>query len=158
MAAATEPIRNLRSPTVHGTAIAAGGKAALIRGPSGSGKSDLALRCLCAAPCQLLTQVARLIADDQVHLHRDGDQIVLSSPPAISGQIEVRGLGIVAVLFTTNIPLRLVVDLVPARYALDRMPEPATVVISGITFPRIMLHPFEGSAAIKLLLALSLQG
>ena len=152
MAAAPESSFNL-----HGTAIAVGGKAALIRGPSGAGKSDLALRCLCIAPCQLLPHPAHLIADDQVHLQRGGGTFLLSAPDSISGQIEVRGLGIVQVVSAFNVPLLLVVDLVRPSDALDRMPEAETVMIAGIAIRRIMLHPFESSSPIKLLLALSLQ-
>ena len=58
----------------HGTCIALAGRGVLIRGPSGSGKSDLALRLIDtpgngigAAPLE-----ARLVADDQVHLTRTG--------------------------------------------------------------------------------------
>jgi HPr kinase/phosphorylase len=152
MAAAPEHV-----PNVHGTAIAAGGKAALIRGPSGSGKSDLALRCLCLPLSELLPNPAHLIADDRVCLQRTGEQILLSPPPSIAGQMEVRGLGIVPVATQTNVPLVLVVDLVSAAQPRNRMPEPATVVIDGLAVPHITLHPFEASAPIKLLLALSLQ-
>lgn len=152
MAAAAE-----RRTTVHGTAIAAGERAALIRGPSGSGKSDLALRCLCLAPSPLLMHHIHLIADDQVLVRRDGSRLLLSAPLPIKGQIEVRGLGIVPVENVDHAILALVVDFVSLRDALERMPEPETVMIEGIAVRRIMLHPFEASAPHKLLLALSLQ-
>src|SRR5689334_23520913 len=52
------------SENVHATAIALGGNAALIRGAPGSGKSDLALRCLAIAPTALVPCPASLVADD----------------------------------------------------------------------------------------------
>jgi len=59
----------------------------LLRGPSGSGKSDLALR--------LIDDGARLIADDQTHLAKKGHALIATPPPAIAGMIEVRGIGVV---------------------------------------------------------------
>jgi serine kinase of HPr protein (carbohydrate metabolism regulator) len=58
----------------HGTAIAIGSHAALIRGASGAGKSDLALRCLAVAPTALIPGPARLVADDRVELKREGQR------------------------------------------------------------------------------------
>ena len=153
MAGAPEPFRN-----IHGTALAVGGKGALIRGPSGSGKSDLALRCLYLGRSQLSSEPVQLIADDQILVHRDGPHVLLSSPGSIVGLIEVRGIGIVGTPSAPTVPLMLVVDLVPTSEPISRLPEPETVIIDGVAIARIRLHPFEQSAAIKLLLALSLQG
>ena len=58
--------------TIHATCIAVGGRAVLLRGPSGSGKSDLALRCLTLAPTPLTPLAAQLVADDRVVLRREG--------------------------------------------------------------------------------------
>src|SRR3546814_10156556 len=46
--------------TVHATTVALDGTGVLLRGPAGSGKSDLALR--------LIDQGARLVADDRTAL------------------------------------------------------------------------------------------
>jgi serine kinase of HPr protein (carbohydrate metabolism regulator) len=139
---------------VHATAIAVGTAAALIRGPSGSGKSDLALRCLALAPSPLLPGAAHLVADDQVLLSRKAGTIVARAPEAIRGKLEVRGVGILTVPFARSASVRLVVDLLPGGY--DRMPDPdSTVPLLGVDVPHIRLAPFEGSAAAKLLLALT---
>lgn len=130
---------------VHGTAIALGSEGILLRGPSGAGKSDFALR--------LIDQGARLVADDQTELRREGDDIIMSAPATIAGQMEVRGLGIIALPSLASAPLRLVVDLVPSA-EIERMPAPRDCGFLGCTIPAIALAPFEASAPAKLRLAL----
>ncbi|HEV8027008.1 MAG TPA: HPr kinase/phosphatase C-terminal domain-containing protein [Stellaceae bacterium] len=130
---------------VHGTSVVLGGDGVLLRGPSGSGKSDLALR--------LIDQGARLVADDQTELRFIGGALRLSAPSTIAGQIEVRGVGILRVDSVKSAPLRLVVDLV-ANDAVERLPEPLTCEFLGCRVPRLRLAPFEASAAAKLRLAL----
>lgn len=139
---------------VHATAVAVGGQAVLIRGPSGSGKSDLALRCLAAAPSALIPAPAGLVADDQVRIERIGQRLRASAPPAIRDKLEVRGIGIVTVPAVPAADIILVADLVsPAE--IERMPEamPAASLL-GIEVPVLRLAPFEQSAPIKLLVAL----
>jgi serine kinase of HPr protein (carbohydrate metabolism regulator) len=138
---------------VHGTAIALQGRAALIRGASGSGKSDLALRCVgLASP--LIGGPVRLVSDDQVVLAPRGGRLFVSPPPPIRGLIEVRGIGVLPVPNLEEAELVLVADLV-ATGACERLPDPeAGVVLLGHPLQRLDLAPFEGSAALKLLLAL----
>ena len=130
---------------VHGTAIALGEEGVLLRGPSGSGKSDLALR--------LIEGGARLIADDQTELREIGGGVHLSAPASIAGQMEIRGLGIVRVPQQASAPLRLVVDLVPPE-AIERLPEPLFCRFFSCAVPRLLLAPFEASAPAKLRAAL----
>lgn len=105
---------------VHGTCVAFGRRAALLRGGSGSGKSDLALRFL-ALPAEGELE-PKLVADDQVFVEARGDgELVASAPPSLAGKIEVRGLGILTVPYLTEAPLVLVVDLV-APEEMPRMP------------------------------------
>ena len=139
---------------VHATAVAVGDRAVLIRGPSGSGKSDLALRCLALAPSTLVPHSALLVADDQVLLARAGDQIRATAPEALRGLIEVRGIGIVAVSCADLAYVALVADLVPAD-KVERMPEAGlSTRLLGIDVPLVRLAPFEPSAAVKLLVRL----
>ena len=58
---------------VHASCVALDGNGVLLRGPSGSGKSDLALR--------LIDGGAVLVADDQVALTVEGEKILASAPP-----------------------------------------------------------------------------
>jgi serine kinase of HPr protein (carbohydrate metabolism regulator) len=140
---------------VHATAIAVAGRAVLIRGPSGSGKSDLALRCLAFVPSPVLPLPVGLVSDDQVRIERLGNRLEASAPAAICGKLEVRGLGIVTVPAVPAAEVVLVADLVsPAE--IERLPDPAlTVNLLGIDVPAIRLAPFEPSAPIKLLMWLS---
>ncbi len=131
---------------VHATSVAIGGRAVLLRGPSGSGKSDLALR--------LIDAGARLIADDQSVLTADAGAIWVSAPQPIAGLIEVRGIGIVRVETIAAAPLALLVDLVPPE-RVERLPEPCSETILGLALPRVAAAPFEASAPAKLRLLLA---
>jgi HPr kinase/phosphorylase len=141
---------------VYGTCVALGRTAALLRGPSGSGKSDLALRFLFLArrgPAALEAPI--LVADDQVHLTRNGSRLAAGAPDTIRGKIEVRGIGIVEVKSTDDAELALVVDLDPAG-DIERLPEAeATVRLLGLDIPLLRLSPWEPSAPIKLAIALA---
>lgn len=144
---------------VHGTCVALGRRAALLRGPSGSGKSDLALRFLfLARRGPAAPDAPALVADDQVRLMCDGSRILASPPEGIGGQMEVRGLGIVGTRPVVDAELVVVVDLVePAQ--IERLPDPAeTVTILGAKIPLLRLAPFEGSAPMKLALAIARAG
>lgn len=139
---------------VHGTAIAAGGRAALIRGASGSGKSDLALRCLAVAPFPLLPDTVYLVSDDQVIVERLGEQLRVRAPDTIKGRIEVRCVGIIEVPSVAEAQLVLAVDLVEPGTC-ERLPDPVpAAAILGLKCPVLQLSPFEISSPLKLLLAL----
>ena len=100
---------------VHASCVAIDGTGVLLCGPSGSGKSDLALR--------LLDGGAQLVADDRTDLTgRDGG-VWATSPAEIAGLIEVRGVGVLRLDAIDGIGLGLVVNLVVAA-AVDRHPEP----------------------------------
>jgi serine kinase of HPr protein (carbohydrate metabolism regulator) len=129
---------------LYATAVAIGSHAVLLMGPSGSGKSDLALR--------LIDRGANLISDDYTILEvRDG-ALFASAPETIVGKIEVRGIGIVAIPHIDNVAAALVVHL---GGAVERMPLRQTVMtIAGVDLPETKLEAFEQSAPIKVELAL----
>ena len=129
---------------IHGTCVTLDGAAVLLRGPSGSGKSDLALR--------LLDDGARLIADDQTFVKMEDRRLVATAPETIAGKMEVRGVGSLSVESENSGILELVVDL--ATDPPERMPDPETTEILGIALPLLRLNPFEASATAKLRLAL----
>jgi len=149
--------------TLHATCIALGGRAALLRGPPGAGKSDLALRCLSqvAMPVPLTCQMSdgpgpvRLVSDDQVMVQRQGDRLLARAPAAIRGKIEVRGVGIVHVPTVEEATVACVFDLV-CETAIERFPlDERREVLCGIAVPVLAVRPFEASAALKVLLAIS---
>ena len=117
---------------VHATAIAVGNAAALIRGAPGTGKSDLALRCLMFSASSLIPEAPRLVADDQVILTRVGGAVEARAPATILGKLEVRGIGIVAVPFTPGAEVRLVV--VFAVLVILRRPVPPSRKEGGYFF------------------------
>jgi len=128
----------------HATCVAIDGAGVLIRGPSGSGKSDLALR--------LIDRGAALVADDQVVLEARDGGLWASAPGRLRGRLEARGLGIVELPWLDAVRLVLVVDLVAAG-AVERLPEADSVTVAGAALPRLRLAPFEASAPAKLRLA-----
>ena len=133
--------------SLHATSVAIGGRAVLLTGASGAGKSDLALR--------LIDRGATLVSDDYTIVTADGAALVADAPATIAGRIEIRGVGIVSRPFAGRVPVALIVDLDrPAR----RMPEPALSQICGIVIPTIGLHGLEPSAPIKVEAALLLHG
>jgi RNase adaptor protein for sRNA GlmZ degradation len=130
---------------LHGTVVAVGSRGILLRGASGAGKSDLALR--------LIAQGAVLVADDQVRLERLGNRLLASPPDSIAGLIELRGIGVRRLPYEAPVPLALVVDLVIPEQV-ERLPDPMTTEIDGVALPLLALAPFDASAAIKVILAL----
>jgi HPr kinase/phosphorylase len=124
------------APTIHASAVLVGSHAALIRGPSGSGKSRLALALLQAAGRGALP-FARLVADDRADVEARNGRLLVRPAPALAGLIEVRGLGIRQVPHEPMAVVGIVVDLAAADAA--RLPETAsqTCEIERITLPRL---------------------
>lgn len=138
---------------VHGTAVAVGRRAVLIRGASGSGKSDLALRCLGLGASSVVRDPIRLVADDQVILRRQDSGLSASAPAQLRGKLEVRGLGILEVDTVPEASLVLVADLA-AESLIERFPDPWPCArILGFDVPLLRLSPFESSSALKLVAA-----
>ena len=129
---------------VHASCVDIAGAGVLLRGPPGSGKSDLALR--------LIDGGARLVADDQVVVTKREGALLASSPPALAGLLEVRGLEVVALPHLASSRLRLAVDLV-RREEVERLPPPQRLALAGIALPLAKLCPHDASAPARLRLA-----
>ena len=129
---------------IHATCVELAGTGILLRGPSGSGKSDLALR--------LIDGGARLVADDRVMIETDEDGLIASPAPSLAGLVEVRGLGIARVPNVKSVHLDLVVDLTPQN-EIERLPEPGSCRLLGVELPALKLEPFAASASAKVRLA-----
>ena len=137
----------------HGTCISIDGVGVLLRGPSGSGKSDLALRLLNRNDLDVL-----LVADDQVYLDRRGDDLWAVAPEEITNLMEVRGVGLVAVDHVAEARLRLVLDLCSSE-SIPRVPQEICCNIDGVMLPLYPCAPLEASAPEKVvLLSRSLDG
>lgn len=133
----------------HATTVSVDGRGVMLCGPSGSGKSDLALR--------LIDDGARLIADDRTDLSLDAGRVMASPPLSIAGRMEIRGYGIVPMPFEQSVPLALVVELVD-REAVERLPEPQTLEILGQALPVVALHAQDASAVAKVNVILKMLG
>lgn len=122
----------------------------LIEGPSGSGKSDLALRCLAHG--------ARLVADDRVLAWTSEGRLFGRAPEALAGLLEIRGLGIAPVEPLAYASIEMIVACEPDPASIERMPEPGSVERVGVALPLRRLWPFEPAAPLKLIAALERVG
>lgn len=137
---------------VHATSVARPGpdgpQAVLLRGPSGSGKSDLALR--------LIDDGWELVADDYTELSIEGGELIARAPDTIEGLIEARGIGIVRIGAVPRATVAALFDLVELS-AIERLPEADSETLLGHNVPRYRLHGFDASAPAKVRLALRAQ-
>ena len=131
---------------LHATCVELSGTGVVLLGASGSGKSDLALR--------LIDLGARLVADDQLAVERQGDRLFARPPEALAGLLEVRGFGIVRLPWCAVCQLGLAVELDPGR-PLPRLPEPGSYELLGLRLPHLRLDPRAPSACAKVRLALA---
>ncbi|GGB33477.1 HPr kinase [Sphingomonas metalli] len=129
--------------TLHASTVAIDGRAVMLTGASGAGKSDLALR--------LIDRGALLVSDDYTVVRREADALIAAPPATIRGRIEVRGLGIAELLAAGDTPVALVVRLGAAA---ERMPEREWCEIAGVRLRSLALDPFTASAPIKVEIAL----
>lgn len=120
------------------TAVAIGGRALLIEGPPGSGKTSLALG--------LIDRGATLIGDDGVSLQVHADRLTVEPPPATQGLIELRGIGLFTLPTTrSSAALILRLDVVP-----ERLPALAQgTMIEGVTVPSIGFDAANPAAAVR---------
>jgi serine kinase of HPr protein (carbohydrate metabolism regulator) len=138
----------ISAETVHASTVATDGRAVVILGPSGSGKSDLALR--------LLDRGFTLVSDDQTVVKKDGERLVASAPPNIAGKLEIRGIGIVDMETVTNIPVALLVELTSE---IQRLPDESRErPLLGVKLPLISIDAMTASAPSKVALALDRMG
>lgn len=110
---------------LHASCVAFDGQGVLLTGPSGVGKSDVALR--------LIDSGCVLVSDDQTQLKMKEGQLMASPPDALAGLIELRHVGLVQLPFCAAVPVALYVELVGDEEVLERLPVP--------TFHSLLDHP-----------------
>ncbi len=141
----------ISSELLHATTVSVNCRAVLIEGPSGSGKSDLALR--------LIDRGAKLVTDDRTLVVRTPAGLVARPPQTIpaslQGRMEVRGIGIAALPHEAEAPVALIVRLEPEP---PRLPERRRRMIAGVDVRVIALDPHPASTPIKVELALEQPG
>ena len=124
---------------VHASCVAIGGRAVLLAGRPGAGKSDLALR--------LIDRGAVLVSDDYTELRRAGGRLLARAPATIAGKIELRGVGVVELEPAADVPVCLHADLDRPP---ERLPEAATLRLAGQDIPAVAIAALEASAPLKL--------
>jgi serine kinase of HPr protein (carbohydrate metabolism regulator) len=145
---AASPGPRLSAETLHASTVAMEGRAVVISGPSGAGKSDLALR--------LLDRGFTLVSDDQTIVRRDSNRLIASAPPTIAGKLEIRGIGIIDMEQTSDVPIALLVELTSD---IQRLPDDSRErPILGIPVPLISIDAMTASAPSKVALALDRMG
>ncbi len=138
----------ISAETLHASTVAIGGRAILISGPSGSGKSDLALR--------LFDRGFTLVSDDRTIVKQDRNRLIATAPPTIAGKLEIRGIGIVDVEWTDDVPVALAVELTSE---IERLPDDRRErFILGVRVPLIGIDAMTASAPSKVALALDRMG
>jgi serine kinase of HPr protein (carbohydrate metabolism regulator) len=141
-------MRRLSSETLHTSTVALDGRAVMIGGPSGSGKSDLALR--------LLDRGFTLVSDDQTIVRKDNGRILASAPPNIRGKLEIRGIGIVEMDCVSDVPVALFVELTSD---ILRMPDDSRErLVLDVKLPLISVDAMTASAPSKVAVALDRLG
>ena len=134
----------------HCSVVEIDGSGVLIEGPSGAGKTSLALALLERASQQGLD--AALVCDDQALLCARNTALYAATPASIAGKAELRGYGIIALTHKPETRVRLVVRMIEdAR--IDRMPEPATATLAGIELPRLDVPQRHESQSVRIVFA-----
>ncbi len=124
----TEPVRP-ESQILHASCVAVDGRGLLILGPSGSGKSALAIR--------LLGLGASLVADDRTLVAATGGRLVARCPsPATTGLIEARGIGLLRAPNIEAVEITLVADLATSEP--ERLPPFRKVTILGCALALVL--------------------
>ena len=135
--------------TIHASAVLIGPKAALIRGPAGSGKSQLVWQLLQSA-AQGALPFARLVADDRAYVAACAGRLLVRPAKALAGILEIRGLGIRRLPYEPVAVVALVVDLAATDAARYPGPETAKTSIDGAFLPRLAVAPDQQALAMVL--------
>ncbi|MBX7483719.1 HPr kinase/phosphorylase [Qipengyuania qiaonensis] len=121
------------------TGVAIAGRALLIEGPPGSGKSSLALA--------LIDRGAILVGDDAIRVTREGSTLIAAPPPNTAGFIELRNVGLVELPVAKGpVALILRLDSKAPRFPMETV----TRAVEGIEVPVL---PFAAGDAVQALRA-----
>ena len=130
------------------TCVAIGSRGVLIEGPSGSGKSALALA--------LIDRGAQLVGDDGVMLQPLEGRLLAQPHPRTRGLLEIRNIGLVRFDVCERVTISLLVSLDENA---PRFIEAAQVAErEGIVLPAVAIWPEPTPPALKIEHALRLYG
>jgi HPr kinase/phosphorylase len=130
--------------SLHATAVVHGESGVLILGPSGSGKSALALALMARASAA--GAFGALVGDDRIFVRKAEGRLIASGAENIAGLIERRMAGLIAVLHERATILRLAVELCERGRKWPRMPDdPDTLTVGETSLPRLALDSGQGA-------------
>lgn len=141
------------SDSRHGVMMSIFGTGVMLVGPSGIGKSELAL--------ELISRGHNLIGDDRVDIIRAHNDLVCFAPDVLKGMLEIRGVGVVdvglmygAASVLDSCPLDLIISLQPfdERKEYNRIGEKADMKVEmfGLEKPIIEI-PVKAGRAISVI-------
>ena len=123
---------------LHATAVIYGESGVLILGPSGSGKSALALALMARASGA--GAFGALIGDDRIYVRKAEGRLVATGAANMAGMIERRMAGLIAVRHEPAAIVRLAVELSERGRQWPRMPDDHDgAIIGGVRLPRLAL-------------------
>ena len=124
--------------SLHATAVIHGESGVLILGPSGSGKSALALALL--AHASAIGAFSALIGDDRIFVRKVHGRLIARGAANMTGVIERRSAGLITVRHEPVAVVRLAVELCERGRLWPRMPnDDDGSVVSEVTLPRLAL-------------------
>jgi serine kinase of HPr protein (carbohydrate metabolism regulator) len=130
---------DLRVLVMQASAVAIDGRALIIEGPPGSGKSSLTLA--------LIDRGAQFIGDDGITLVREGSAIIAAPPPNIAGLLEIRGIGLVDLPVSLPAPVALILAL---GVRAERLPDNvAARDVLGVPVPVLPFEPGPIAPAVR---------
>ncbi len=129
-------------PYLHASCVEKDGFGVLLRGHAGAGKSSFAL--------SLINRGFKLVADDQVWVVVQDEQLQAFPADALKGLLEVRGVGILRLGHTQVCVIKYLIDLVPG-FRSDRMPESMTTNLNGVPLRSFQMNPMDPRSIEKIL-------
>ena len=124
--------------SLHATAVIHRETGVLILGPSGSGKSALALALMARASGA--GAFGALIGDDRIFVRRADGRLIARGAANMAGVIERRKAGLIVVQHEPAAIVRLAVELCERGRQWPRMPEDHDcLMIGGVRLPRLAL-------------------
>jgi HPr kinase/phosphorylase len=125
--------------SLHATAVIHGESGVLILGPSGSGKSVLALALMARASAT--GAFSALVGDDRIFVSKAHGRLVARGATNMAGVIERRAAGLITVWHEPATVVRLAVELCERGRQWPRMPDDDDdhLVVDDVTLPRLAL-------------------
>ena len=133
--------------TIHASFVQWRNKGILFKGKSGSGKSELALKFI-------ENKGAVLVADDVVSLKVCENRLTGAAPQNIKGLLEIRNVGISRYEFVNEAEVSLLVNLLPNKENLERLPKNKCENILGVESPAIDLYAEDQTILEKIIVKL----